>query len=277
MNEGALGLALAASLSWGVGDFVSGVKTRSLGVLGVLFPAQVAGLALMAVLVGARGAPWPGNGVLWAIPAACAGTLGLVAFFRGMATGAISVVAPVAGVSAVIPVGFGLAAGDALGGLTAAGIAAALAGVGLASRERGSGGGLAGGVGWALLAALGFGFYYPPLHAAATVDPYWAVFLFRCTSATLTGGALLALRAPLPPRRELPVVALAGLLDTGGNLLYALAASERGLVSVVSVLSSLYPIVTVALASLLLHERPAPWQWLGVGLTFAGIGLIAAG
>jgi drug/metabolite transporter (DMT)-like permease len=274
----ALGYALASSLSWGVGDFLYGVKTRTLGVLGVLLPSQLAGLAIAAVLVGARGEPWPGAQTLWAVPAALAGTLGLVAFFRGMAAGAMSVVAPIAGVSAVVPVAFGLAAGDSLGPATAGGIAAALVGVGLASRERGAGGaGLAAGAGWALLAAVGFGFYYPPLHAAGEIDPFWAVLVFRCTSVPLVAAALVAVRAKLPPRSELPVLALAGALDLGGNLLYALAASRHGLISVVSVLSSPYPIVTVALASLLLRERPARAQWAGVALTFAGIGLIAAG
>jgi drug/metabolite transporter (DMT)-like permease len=80
----------------------------------------------------------------------------------------------------------------------------------------------------------------------------------------------------MPARAQLPVVALAGVLDVGGNLLYALAAAAHGLVSVVSVLSSLYPIVTVALATLVLRERPSRTQWLGVALTFAGIGLISA-
>jgi drug/metabolite transporter (DMT)-like permease len=273
----ALGYALASSLSWGAGDFLYGVKSRALGVLTVLVPSQLAGLAIAGVLVGARGEPWPGAQTLWAIPAALAGTLGLVAFFRAMATGAISVVAPIAGVSAVIPVGFGLAAGDSLGAATGVGIAAALVGVGLASREGGAGGGVAAGAGWALLAAVGFGFYYPPLHAAGEVDPFWAVFLFRCTSVPLTAGALLAVRGRLPPRRELPVLALAGARDLGGNQLYARAATQHGLVSVVSVLSSLYPIVTVALAAFFLRERPARVQWAGVALTFAGIGLIAAG
>jgi drug/metabolite transporter (DMT)-like permease len=272
----ALAYALAASLSWGAGDFISGVKARTLGVLGVLLPAQIAGLALVAVLVLGRGNAWPGAGTLWAVPAAFAGTLGLGAFLRGMAAGAISIVAPIAALSAVVPVAFGVAAGDELGGLRTAGIATALAGVGLASRERGGGSSLAAGAGFGLLAAVGFGFYYPPLHEASQADPFWAVLVFRMTSVALCAGALLVLRSRLPPRAELPIVALAGLLDVGGNLLYALASAAHGLVSVVSVLSSLYPIVTVVLATLLLRERPSPWQWVGVALTFAGVGLISA-
>ena len=230
-----------------------------------------------AVLVAGRFDAWPGPTVLLAIPAAFAGTLGLVAFFRGMAIGAISVVAPIAGALGGRPRRLRRRRRRRPRRATAAGIGAALVGVALASRERGATGvSVAAGAGFGLLAAVGFGFYYPPLHAAAQVDPYWAVLVFRITSVALATAALLLVRARLPPHGQLPIVALAGVLDVGGNLLYALAAAEHGLVSVISVLASLYPIVTVALATMLLRERPSRWQWVGVALTFAGIALISA-
>jgi drug/metabolite transporter (DMT)-like permease len=272
----AVAFALAASLSWGGGDFIGSVKSRTLGVLGFLVPAQLAGLVLAAGIVAVQWAPWPGPRVLLAIPSAIAGTIGLAAFLRGMQSGSISVVAPLAGLSAAVPVVFGLARGDRIGALTAGGIAAAILGVVLASRESGGGGRFAAGAGWGLLAALGWGLYFPPLHAASQADPYWAVLVFRCTSVALTVGALLAVRGRLPGRRELPLLVFAGVLDVGGNLLYGLAA-ERGNVSVTSVLASLYPIVTVALAAIVLRERPARLQWAGIACTFAGIGLISAG
>jgi drug/metabolite transporter (DMT)-like permease len=272
----AIAFALAASLSWGGGDFIGSVKSRTLGVLAFLVPAQLTGLALALVVLLATSPAWPGPAVLYAVPSAVAGTLGLAAFLRGMRVGAISIVAPLAGLAAVIPVVWGLLRGDRLSTLTAAGIAAAIAGVVLTSREsRANGAHLAAGAGWGLLAAVGWGLYFPPLHAASEADPYWAVFLFRCTSATLTVAALLAVRGALPGRRHLPLIALAGVLDLGGNLLYGLAA-ERGAVGVTSVLASLYPIVTVALATAVLRERPAPIQWLGIACTFGGIGLISA-
>jgi drug/metabolite transporter (DMT)-like permease len=273
----ALALALAASLSWGVGDFFSSMKTRTLGVLAVLLPNQIAGLLLMALVVAIRGHGWPGASVLWAIPAAVAGTIGLASFLRGMRAGAISVVAPLAGLSAVLPVVFGVATGDRLGAGTAVGIGAAIGGVVLASREPGGAEGVrfAAGAAWGLLAAVGWGFYFPPLHAASRVDPYWAVLVFRCTSASLTTAAFLIMRARFPPRRDLPLILCAGVLDVAGNLLYGLA-SQHGAVSTVSVLASLYPIVTVALAMLVLRERVSRLQLVGVALTFAGIGLITA-
>jgi drug/metabolite transporter (DMT)-like permease len=270
-------LALAASLSWGFGDFVNSFKTRTLGVLATLVPGQVAGLVVIAVIVGVRGHGWPGAHVLLAIPAAIGGTIGLAAFLRGVRAGAISVVAPLAGLSAVIPVVFGVATGDRISAAAGVGIAAAILGVMLASREPGEHGGgrFAAGAGWGLLAALGWGVYFPPLHAASRVDPYWAVLVFRCTSVVLCVGALLIMRGRLPGRRELPIVAAAGLLDMAGNLLYGLA-SQRGVVSTISVLASLYPIVTVALAMLVLRERVSRLQLVGTGLTFAGIGLISS-
>jgi drug/metabolite transporter (DMT)-like permease len=135
---------------------------------------------------------------------------------------------------------------------------------------------VAAGAGWGLLAAVGWGLYFPPLHAASEVDPYWAVLVFRCTSVSLCVGALLAVRGSLPARRHVPLILLAGIGDVGGNLLYGLA-SQRGEVSTVSVLASLYPIVTVALAMVVLRERVSRLQLAGVALTFAGIGLISAG
>lgn len=271
----AFALAVAASLSWGAGDFIGSFKSRTLGVLATLVPGQVAGLLAIAVVVGVRGDGWPGTHTLWAIPSAVAGTIGLASFLRGMRTGAISVVAPLAGLSAVIPVLFGVATGDRISTELGVGIAAAILGVMLASREPGAKGAqFAAGAGWGLLAALGWGLYFPPLHAASQADPYWAVLVFRCTSVSLTLGALLLLRGAWPSRREVPLVAAAGLLDVGGNLLYGLA-SQRGVVSTVSVLSSLYPIVTVALAMLVLRERVSRTQLVGVALTFAGIALIS--
>src|SRR5947207_6572177 len=154
----AIALALGASLSWGFADFFGPLKGRTLGALRTLLYVQVSGLIAIAVIVAIRGrgpADWTS---LLAVPAAVSGTLGLYAYYRGMAAGAMSVVAPIAGISAVIPVIVGLATGDRPSGAQAAGIACALVGVGLASREPGAGRvRFAAGAGLALLAAVGFG------------------------------------------------------------------------------------------------------------------------
>jgi drug/metabolite transporter (DMT)-like permease len=272
----AVALALGASLAWGVADFVGPVKGRTLGPLRVLLWGQTAGLAAIAILVAVRAEPWPGATVLLAVPAAAAGTLGLYAYYRGMAVGAISIVAPVAGASAVIPVAIGIASGDRPGAMQLAGIACALLGVALASREPGAAGRrLAAGVGLALLAAIGFGFYFPPMHAAGDANAWWASLLFRTTSASIVAAGVL-LRRPalrLGPA-DAAVVGAVGVGDMLGNLLFA-AAAGRGLVSVTSVLASLYPVVTIALARAALAERVARIQQLGVALTLAGVVLIS--
>jgi drug/metabolite transporter (DMT)-like permease len=177
-----------------------------------------------------------------------------------------------------VPVVFGIATGDRPSAVTGAGIATALAGVVLASRERREGGArVAAGVGLALLAAIGFGCYFPPMHEAGQADFWWAALLFRITSSSVILTAALVRRPQLGlPTTDLVVVCLVGIGDMAGNLLFA-AASSQGLVSVVSVLASLYPVVTVVLARTALRERVAPAQQAGIALTLAGVALIAAG
>jgi uncharacterized membrane protein len=216
---------------------------------------------------------------LLAIPAAISGTLGLFAYYRGIAVGAISIVAPIAGVSAVVPVVVGIASGESPSALQLTGIACALIGVFLAAREPRTDGEtkLAAGVGLAVLAALGFGAYFPFMHAAGNADYWWASLIFRIASTSVILIAVAVQRPALGvPARILPWLALIGFGDMFGNLLYA-AASTSGLVSVTSVLASLYPIVTVVLARILLSERVARSQEAGIGLTLAGVALISAG
>jgi drug/metabolite transporter (DMT)-like permease len=273
----AAALALAAAASWGVGDFLGGLKSRSLNPIAVLIVAQPIGLALLAIWVAARGEGPPGSSVLWACLASVLGTTGLVAFYRGMATGALSIVAPIAGAGAAIPVIWGLARGDHPSSLQELGFVAALVGVILASFERRpQAARLAAGAGWAAIAMLAFGGYYIPMHAASHGDFLWAAFVFRLTSTTLIAMAWLVLRPRRARRADLPALASIGVLDTGGNVCFA-AASAKGLVSVVSVLASLYPVVTVLLARAVLHERVHRSQELGIALALGGIVLISAG
>ena len=128
-------LALGASLAWGVADFVGPLLSRTLGLLRIMFWGQVGGLAGIAIVVAIRGEGPAGWGVLFAVAAAIGGTLGLFAYYRGMQIGAMSVVAPIAGASAVIPVVFGIATGDDPSAPQLAGMACALVGVALAAVE----------------------------------------------------------------------------------------------------------------------------------------------
>jgi drug/metabolite transporter (DMT)-like permease len=273
-------LALAASLTWGLGDFLGGVKARALPSLTVLAASQPFGLAALGIGVAARGTGIPGDEVAWSALSALVGTVGLFAFYRGMAAGAMSVVAPIAAVAAGVPVIWGVAiSGDRIHSLQAIGLIAAVGGSVAASLElhpeRRQ---LAAGVGWAALAMLAFGAYYVPMHAASAHDWLWPAFLFRCTSVTLVWSFVLAGRLrPTGLRTHWPGLIAVGILDTGGNALFAAASSSHGLLSIVSVLASLYPVVTVLLARLVLGERVQRTQDAGVLVALAGVVLITAG
>jgi drug/metabolite transporter (DMT)-like permease len=275
----AIVLALGASLSWGFADFFGPLKGRTLGALRVLIFAQISGFIVIAIAVAVRGKAPHDATLLLAIPAALSGTLGLFAYYRGMAVGAMSVVAPIAGISAALPVSVGLATGDRPSLVQIGGIVLALLGVGIASREPGRGGSrkIAAGVGLALLAAIGFGGYFVPMHEAGAVDFWWASLIFRATAllVVLVAVAVVrpSLRLTIP---DLAFVSAVGIGDLLGNVLFA-AASGHGLLSVTSVLASLYPVVTVALARIVLRERVARSQQAGVVATLAGIAMITAG
>lgn len=269
-------LALGASLAWGVADFVGPWKARTLGALRVMLWAQFGGLTAITIVVAIHAKPPHDWALLLAIPAALSGTLGLYAYYRGMAIGAMAVVAPIAGASAIVPVVFGLATGDRPSPAQIAGITCALIGVGLASQEHQEGERhIASGVGLAILAAIGFGFYFPAMHAAGKADALWGSLVFRLAAALIVLVAVIVRRPPIRVGgRNLWIVLGVGIGDTLGNVLFAGSASH-GLVSLTSVLASLYPVITVALAAVTLHERVAGLQRIGIVLTLAGVALIS--
>ena len=275
----AVALALGASLSWGLGDFLGGLKSRTLHVLTVLVLSQVAGMTAAAIWVVASGDGFPGwPATLLAVGAGASGCLGIAALYRGMAVGAMGIVAPISAVAAVIPFAVGIGSGERPSPFQLAGIVVALAGVAVASREPSHlGGGRADGIGLALLAALGFGLYFVFADRAADESVPFAVATARGTSLLLALVAALAVGVTLRVgRAHLPALAAVGLCDVGANMLFSLA-TVRGYLSVVSVLAALYPVVTVALAAFVLHERVARTQRLGVVGALAGAAMITAG
>jgi drug/metabolite transporter (DMT)-like permease len=278
----AIALGLSASLSWGVADFLGGIQSRRMPVVAVVLGSQLAGLALAAVVVAARGsAPPGGDFLLYAAASSVGGIVGLTAFYKALSIGAMGVVAPLSSTAAVIPLGVGLATGDSLTVLQASGIALAIAGVVLASREasdeaKGSAA-VAKGAGFALISALGFGFFFVAIDRASDADVLWAVCVNRTVSVLLLSAALVVTRPAVGLRlRDMRVLALVGLLDIAANGFFAVA-STKGLVSVVAVLASLYPIVTVVLARVVLHERLHAVQRIGAVAALAGVALISAG
>jgi drug/metabolite transporter (DMT)-like permease len=277
----AVALGLASSLAWGVSDFLGGLKSRQLHLLSVLVVSQAMGLLPLIAIVIVRGEPLPGGAEpLWAALGGLAGLVGLASFYRGLAIGAMVVVAPISGLAATIPVAVGIATGERPSALQAGGVVVALAGVALASRERSEdpeGARVATGVGLALLSAAGFGFFFVGLDAGSEDDLWWALVFVRGASLTALVATALAVRPPLTlARADLGALVTIGVLDVTANGLFAAAANE-GLVSVVAVLGSLYPVVTILLARMVLHERVQRLQQVGVATVLCGVALIAAG
>ena len=285
----ALVLALCSSLAWGVADFIAGLKSRSLPVVSVMLVAVSTGLVLAASIVAVRGVGPPGGRYLaLAALSAVLGSVGLAAFYRGLAVGAMSVVAPIAATGATVPVAFGLASGERPAAVQVAGAALAVAGVVLAAREEAPDRATAGarevdrpriapGAPLAVLAAFGLGSFLVVIGAASEGDFGWAILGNRAVSLVLLGVAALILR-PRPPadlRDASPAVAV-GVLETVANTLIAVAMT-LGLVSLVGVLASLFPVVTVALARIVLGERIAAVQGVGTAGALVGVVLIAAG
>lgn len=221
------------------------------------------------------------SAVGWAALAGSAGIIALGAFYRALAIGTMSVVAPISATAAAVPVLVGLVEGERPSTLQVAGMAIALAGVILASREpieEGAEPPNRAAIGLALVAAAGFGTFFVGIDkASATAEVPWVIVVQRCSSLVLLVIAALAVRPTLP--RDVPsfaVLGMVGVLDLGANGLYALATT-KGLLSVVSVLGSLYPAVTVVLARFVLAERISRVQEVGVVLALAGVVAISAG
>ena len=327
-----IALALAASVCWGSGDFLGGFSTRRASLWAVIIGSQAVGLAGAALVTLGTGHGWPGLHAVW--PVLLGGLASVVAiscFYRALAIGTMSIVAPISATNALIPFAVGLATGERPAMAQLAGVALAAVGVILVAVEparRGETVGVAalpnepavepgaaeelfrreavpvpapatglpvaavprdGGraprpsrraqrtaVGLALLAAVCMGLVLLGYDATARYDPLWAMLGGRLSSAMVFGVIFLVLRPRVKMERSaLKFIVAVGILDTGANGLFALATTH-GYLSLVAVLGSLYPVVTVLLAFGVLRERIAPHQLAGAAATIAGVALIAA-
>jgi drug/metabolite transporter (DMT)-like permease len=273
----AVALALAASLAWGSSDFLAGIKSRDIAVLSVLVVSQGAGLVLVLAAAVAWGGALPDAGfALWAATAGAAELAGFAALYRGLAVGAMSVVAPISATAALVPLVVGLASGEQVGALQSAGLGLALVGIVLASLEQSDAARrTTAGVGLALLAALGFGAFFVGMDRASDGGILWAVALNRCASLTLLALFASATRRHVGvTRADAPAVLGVGILDIAANVLFA-AALTFGLTGMVAVLGSMYPVTTVLLARVVLHDRIARRQELGVSGALLGVALVS--
>ena len=275
-------LAFSSSLCWGLADFLGGLQSRTRPLVTVLLVAQVAAVAMGVAFVAASGDPFPELGpAALATGAGVAGCAALAAFYRGLAIGTMSIVAPVSATGAAVPVLVGLAEGERPAALQIAGIVVAMAGIVLAAREPSDtppSRALRGSLALAGLAALGFGSFFVLIDRATEQGGApWSLLLVRVGEVALLGSFALAMRPRMPTGlRDASPLLLIGGLDFAATAFFALA-TEQGLLSVVSVVGSLYPAVTVVLARVVLAERVARSQEFGVVLTLAGVVAISAG
>jgi drug/metabolite transporter (DMT)-like permease len=276
----AAALALASSVVWGLADFGGGSAARRLPLLSVTVLSQAAGLVALAVAVIVQGGSLDRHAALLGLVAGVGGAVGLAAFYRALALGTMSVVSPIVACSAVVPLVVALASGERPSGVALGGSVLALGGAILASvEEHASGGGDARkALAAAVVAMLALGIFVTFLGRAG----HGGETLSALVGARVGSFGLLALAAVvargtlrLSPR-DLGFVALVGLLDVAANALFTLAAA-RGLLSVVSVLGSLYPVTTVLLAHILLGERLTGLQRGGVAAAIVGAALASAG
>ena len=272
-------LALSGALSWGVGDFFGGLASRRVSVLVVLVVSQAIGLAGVVLWVTASGDPFPGISELApAAAAGAAGLAGLAALYRGLAVGAMGIVAPISAASPLVPLTVDAARGAVPSTLQSLGILLVLGGIAtLSFQPSSSGSKLAAGAGLAVLAAVGFGAFVVGIDAGADESAAWAVVAARLASVGLALVVALTSATSLRSARTvLPLVVAIGVFDTGANVLVA-AATTHGAAGIVGVLSALYPVVTVLLARVLLGERLAASRRVGGVLAIGGAALVAAG
>ena len=282
-------LALLSSVLWGVSDFLGGTATRRLRSAAVVGGSQAIALAGLLALVVGRGELGElldePSALLPGVAAGAVGALALGAFYAALAQGTMGVIAPIAALGVLLPVAVGLGRGELPSTLQAAGIVVAILGVVLASGPELSGGASPRPLLLACGSAVGFGTVALLLAEGAADDGagvLHTVTTMRATSTTLLLVLLLAVLARhgpvtgLPGRRDLGLLAAIGIGDAGANACFA-GATQGGLLSVVAVLGSLYPVVTALLARQVHHERLVRIQVVGVAAALCGVALLAAG
>ena len=282
----AIVLGLLTAILFGAGDFFGGLSTKRVSVVAVIALAHVIGLigsTIAAVFIADEFLT--GDFVIGAI-AGIAGGIGLALLYRGLARGPMAVVAPLTAItSAAVPAIWGVAQGESFSALAWVGIAVAGIAIVLTSLpdDRISGASLTSQV---IIEALAAGAFFGVLfilfdETSSSTAPWPVVGSRLATASLLMVWLLLARRGELQAVRNsatktLPLIALTGLFDTGSNILF-LIATQIGDLTIVAVLSSLYPASTVILARLVLAEAMTRLQLAGLVAALTATALIALG
>ncbi len=265
-------------MTWGAGDFGGGLLSRRAPLFGVVLASQLVGTLVALGLAVARGESLPSTAdVGWSVAAGLAGGIGISALYQGLAVGRMGVVAPITGVmAALIPVAAGIAFEGLPPPLVLFGIGLAFVAVVLVSRVADEGGGSSG-VGLALLAGTTLGLLGVAIAQISDGHVFGPLTILRASEALLIGAiVVVGRRAWRPNRRWWPALCGVGIMDMAGNGAFILAV-QAGSLAVAAVLSSLYPVTTVVLATVVLRERVTRSHAVGIALAAVAVACIAAG
>ena len=278
-------LALLSSALWGAADFFGGTLSKKYAPIVVLGMTQAIGLffgitlvLLNGELLGSKTPQAFGDGGYF-FPGALAGIagyLGLICLYAGLSTGRMGVVSPISSLSAVIPLTFALITGEVLTVAQGLGVVIALAGAFCASGPELSQGLSPKPLFLAVGAAAGFGTAMTFMSIGSESSALMTMVMMRATTFLVTIALVIRYRTIGNfSKSEIPVLIFVGVADFSANLLLGVA-TNFGLVSLVMVLGSIYPIVTALMAFKFLHERLHRVQYVGIVLAVAGVALISA-
>ena len=275
----AIVMGLIAAAGYGASDFVAGLGSRRSSAVAVALLTAAAALAAAVVALTFFAGSGPSvHALAWGAFAGIGGAVGTLALFRGLAVGRMSVVAPVAGmVGAALPVVAGLGLGERLSVLQGVGIALAVPAILLISSARDEDPSKRTGIREGILAGAGFALVFIALDRAGSGSGAWPFVATQVVSFSLLGTLAIARRGKgLGIRRALAPATLAGLLGGAAVLVYVVATS-KGQLSIVAVIASLYPAVTIVLARLIIHERWTRTQVAGLLAAVLAVAVISAG
>lgn len=281
-------LALGSAIAYGVSDFTGGVLTKRAHVLNVILLSQLVSCVILIFALPFWDGSFSWEALQWGTAAGVAGMAGAALLYRGLAIGRMGVVAPITAVlAAVIPLSFGLAVGERPGWLSLMGVGIGLVAVVLisSSSEPETATGVtdgepllsSGGQGLveALGAGAGFGLFFILLERAPDGSGIWPLAGTRISMIGVVALLAALTHAPFRPGMGMvPSLVWLGFINLSADLLYLLA-TRAGLLSLVAVITSLYPAATVALARGFLGERMVKQQLLGMVFAALSVSLIA--
>ena len=274
-------LAAAAALVYGVGDYCGGRASRKIDSLVVTCAGQIFSLILLGIFLVILGDPAPGmHDWLWGAAGGLGGFVGLTLFYYALAKGSMTVVAPLAAViSAALPIGTGLFLGDRPSLIAYVGIVIAIVGIALVTGAVGTAHAptkLAI-VGVATLAGCGFGWMFVCLDRTSSDSGMWPLLAARIASISIAATIIAFRGRSRLGQGRIPAIALwAGLFDMGANVLFVFA-NRHGMLSLVSVITALYPVSTIVLALRLDHEKANRSQFVGMACAALALVFVSLG